>query len=61
MSLKCSSLYLKQYRLNTPELLSNGEASVTANIIGDVYAHPSSKVHPTAKVMCSPIHSTLNQ
>ncbi|GLJ08966.1 hypothetical protein SUGI_0099410 [Cryptomeria japonica] len=50
MSLKCSSLYLKQYRLNTPELLSNGDASVTANIIGDVYVHPSSKIHPTAKI-----------
>ncbi|KAH9306604.1 hypothetical protein KI387_011008, partial [Taxus chinensis] len=50
MSLRCSSLYLKQYRLNTPKLLSNGDATVTANIIDDVYVHPSSKVHPTAKI-----------
>eukprot|EP01018_Ginkgo_biloba_P013002 Gb_10059 [translate_table: standard] len=51
MSLRCSSLYLKQYHRNTPELLSNGETTiVSANIIGDVYIHPSSKIHLTAKI-----------
>lgn len=50
MSLRCSSLYLKQYHIKTPELLSSADAIMTVNIIGDVYIHPSSKIHPTAKI-----------
>lgn len=48
MSLKCSALYLSQFRHNSPDLLATGTRSLT--IVGDVYVHPSAKVHPTAKV-----------
>ncbi|CAN4086159.1 unnamed protein product [Withania somnifera] len=50
MSLKCSGLYLAQYRSTSPHLLSSGDGSKTATISGDVYIHPSAKVHPTAKI-----------
>lgn len=50
MSLRCSSLYLEQYHMKTPELLSTANPIMTVNIIGDVYIHPSSKIHPTAKI-----------
>ncbi|CAN6448547.1 unnamed protein product [Victoria cruziana] len=48
MSLKCSALYLSQFRHNSPDLLATGTRSLT--IVGDVYVHPSAKVHPTAKI-----------
>ncbi|KAL5722346.1 mannose-1-phosphate guanylyltransferase [Ranunculus cassubicifolius] len=50
MSLKCSGLYLGQFRFTSPNLLAYGDGSKNANIIGDVYVHPSAKVHPTAKI-----------
>ncbi|PHT31714.1 hypothetical protein CQW23_28051 [Capsicum baccatum] len=50
MSLKCSGLYLAQYRSTSPHLLASGDGSKTATISGDVYIHPSAKVHPTAKI-----------
>ncbi|KAJ4974167.1 hypothetical protein NE237_007341 [Protea cynaroides] len=45
MSLKCSALYLAQFRFTSPHLLASGNT-----VIGDVYIHPSAKVHPTAKI-----------
>lgn len=50
MSLKCSGLYLSQFRLTSPHLLAGGDGIRSASIVGDVYLHPSAKVHPTAKV-----------
>lgn len=50
MSLRCSSLYLTQYRQTAPELLAKGDGVKTATFVGDVYVHPSAKIHPTAKV-----------
>ncbi|WOK92323.1 mannose-1-phosphate guanyltransferase alpha-like [Canna indica] len=50
ISLKCSSLYLAQYRYTSPHLLASGDGTKTATIIGDVYIHPSAKVHPSAKI-----------
>lgn len=50
MSLKCSSLYLAQFRLTSPHLLACGEGKRSATVIGDVYVHPSAKIHPTAKI-----------
>ncbi|KDP31156.1 hypothetical protein JCGZ_11532 [Jatropha curcas] len=50
MSLKCSALYLAQFRYTSPHLLASGDGSRSATIIGDVYIHPSAKVHPTAKI-----------
>ncbi|KAF5746854.1 mannose-1-phosphate guanyltransferase alpha-like isoform X1 [Tripterygium wilfordii] len=50
MSLKCSALYLAQFRSISPHLLANGDGNKSAKIIGDVYVHPSAKVHPTAKI-----------
>ncbi|KAI4336084.1 hypothetical protein L6164_014658 [Bauhinia variegata] len=50
MSLKCSVLYLSQFRHTTPHLLATGDGTKSAAIIGDVYIHPSAKVHPTAKI-----------
>ncbi|KAL5987035.1 hypothetical protein ACLOJK_041030 [Asimina triloba] len=49
MSLKCSSLYLSQFRFTSPHLLASGDGSKGATIIGDVYVHPSAKVHTSAK------------
>ncbi|XP_057482587.1 uncharacterized protein LOC130769313 [Actinidia eriantha] len=50
MHLKCSGLYLAQFRLNSPNLLANGDGTRSATIVGDVYVHPSAKIHPTAKI-----------
>ncbi|KAJ4848341.1 hypothetical protein Tsubulata_034416 [Turnera subulata] len=50
MSLRCSGLYLSQFRFTSPQLLASGDGSKSATIIGDVYIHPSAKVHPTAKI-----------
>ncbi|KAI5072387.1 hypothetical protein GOP47_0012493 [Adiantum capillus-veneris] len=50
MSLRCSALYLAQYRQTAPEFLAKGDGVRSATYIGDVYVHPSAKVHPTAKV-----------
>ncbi|OMO77563.1 hypothetical protein CCACVL1_14968 [Corchorus capsularis] len=50
MSLKCSALYLAQFRLTSPNLLASGDGTKSATIIGDVYIHPSAKVHPSAKI-----------
>ncbi|XP_059643720.1 uncharacterized protein LOC132285547 [Cornus florida] len=50
MSLKCSALYLAQFRFTSPHLLASGDGTKSATITGDVYIHPSAKVHPTAKI-----------
>ncbi|CAM0871902.1 unnamed protein product [Alopecurus aequalis] len=50
MSLRCSGLYLSQFRHTSPHLLASGDGKKSATIIGDVYIHPSAKVHPTAKI-----------
>lgn len=50
MSLKCSALYLAQFRYTSPHLLSSGDGEKSASIIGNVFIHPSAKVHPTAKI-----------
>ncbi|KAF5957592.1 hypothetical protein HYC85_004817 [Camellia sinensis] len=50
MSLKCSGLYLAQFRFTSPHVLASGDGTKNASIIGDVFIHPSAKVHPTAKI-----------
>ncbi|KAK4272060.1 hypothetical protein QN277_020660 [Acacia crassicarpa] len=50
ISLKCSELYLAQFRSTSPYLLASGDGKKNATIVGDVYIHPSAKVHPTAKI-----------
>jgi hypothetical protein len=50
MALRCSSLYLAQYRSTMPELLASGDGKRLPTILGDVFIHRSAKVHPTAKV-----------
>ncbi|KAF8031799.1 hypothetical protein BT93_D0879 [Corymbia citriodora subsp. variegata] len=50
LSLKCSGLYLAQFRLTSPHLLASGDGKRSATVVGDVYVHPSAKVHPTAKI-----------
>ncbi|CAN6477660.1 unnamed protein product [Victoria cruziana] len=50
MSLRCSSLYLSQFRHTCPKLLASGDGIRRATIIGNVYIHPSAKVHHTAKI-----------
>ncbi|KAA3459366.1 mannose-1-phosphate guanyltransferase alpha-like isoform X1 [Gossypium australe] len=50
MSLKCSGLYLAQFRYTSPDLLAGGDGTKSASFVGDVYVHPSAKVHPTAKI-----------
>nr|CAB3496714.1 unnamed protein product [Digitaria exilis] len=50
MSLRCSGLYLSQFRHTNPHLLASGDGKRTATIVGDVYIHPSAKVHPTSKI-----------
>ncbi|KAH6781212.1 ADP-glucose pyrophosphorylase family protein [Perilla frutescens var. hirtella] len=50
MSLKCSGLYLAQFRITSPHLLASGDGTKKATVSGDVYVHPSAKVHPTAKI-----------
>jgi mannose-1-phosphate guanylyltransferase len=54
MALRCSGLYLAQYRRTNPNLLASGDGPNTATIVGDVYVHPSAKIHPTAKVSRPP-------
>ncbi|KAB2073251.1 hypothetical protein ES319_A07G070500v1 [Gossypium barbadense] len=49
-SLKCSGLYLAQFRFTSPNLLASGDGTKTATIIGEVNIHPSAKVHPSAKI-----------
>lgn len=51
MSLKCSALYLSQFRHTSPHLLAGGSDTRCATVVGDVYIHPSAKVHVTAKVV----------
>lgn len=50
MALRCSSLYLAQYRVTMPELLATGDGKRSPTIIGDVFIHRSAKVHPTVKL-----------
>ncbi|CAL1406452.1 unnamed protein product [Linum trigynum] len=50
MSLKCSALYLAQFRFTSPHLLASGDGSKSATIVGDVYIHRSAKIHSTAKI-----------
>lgn len=50
MALRCSGLYLAQYRRTNPALLATGDGPGRPAIVGDVYVHPSAKIHPTAKV-----------
>ncbi|GJN30656.1 hypothetical protein PR202_gb18981 [Eleusine coracana subsp. coracana] len=50
MSLRCSGLYLSQYRHTSPHLLASGDGKRSATVVGDVYIHPSAKVHPTSKI-----------
>ncbi|XP_010029243.2 mannose-1-phosphate guanyltransferase alpha isoform X1 [Eucalyptus grandis] len=50
ISLKCSGLYLAQFRLTSPHLLASGDGTRSATVVGDVFVHPSAKVHPTAKI-----------
>ncbi|XP_027358351.1 mannose-1-phosphate guanyltransferase alpha-like isoform X2 [Abrus precatorius] len=50
MSLKCSELYLAQFRHTSPHLLASGDGKKNSTIVGDVYIHPSAKVHPSAKI-----------
>ncbi|KAG8384774.1 hypothetical protein BUALT_Bualt04G0153500 [Buddleja alternifolia] len=50
MSIKCSALYLAQFRVTSPHLLASGDGKKNATVVGDVYIHPSAKVHPTAKI-----------
>ncbi|KAH0885809.1 hypothetical protein HID58_061905 [Brassica napus] len=50
-SLKCSDLYLSQFRETSPHLLASGDGTnKKPMIVGDVYIHPSVKLHPTAKI-----------
>uniref|UniRef100_A0A1J3GGR5 Mannose-1-phosphate guanyltransferase alpha-B n=1 Tax=Noccaea caerulescens TaxID=107243 RepID=A0A1J3GGR5_NOCCA len=50
MSLRCSGLYLAQYWLTSPQLLASGDGTTSAIVVGDVFIHPSAKVHRTAKI-----------
>ncbi|KAE9590401.1 putative mannose-1-phosphate guanylyltransferase [Lupinus albus] len=50
MSLKCSELYLAQFRYTSPHLLASGDGKRNPTVVGDVYIHPSAKVHPSAKI-----------
>lgn len=50
MSIKCSDLYLAQFRSTSPHLLASGDGNRNATVVGDVYVHPSARVHPTAKI-----------
>lgn len=49
LMLKCSDLYLSQYRQTSPDMLASNRAG-GPSIVGNVYLHPSAKVHPTAKL-----------
>ncbi|XP_022738096.1 mannose-1-phosphate guanyltransferase alpha-B-like isoform X2 [Durio zibethinus] len=59
MSLKCSALYLAQFRFTSPNLLASGDGTKNATIIGDVYIHPSAKVHPSAKENAVVFHAIV--
>ncbi|XP_004489346.1 uncharacterized protein [Cicer arietinum] len=50
LSLRCSELYLAQFRHTSPHLLASGDGIKNATIVGDAYIHPSAKVHPSAKI-----------
>ncbi|XP_022895347.1 mannose-1-phosphate guanyltransferase alpha-like [Olea europaea var. sylvestris] len=50
ISIKCSALYLAQFRIASPDLLAKGDGTKNATVVGDVCIHPSAKVHPTAKI-----------
>ncbi|KAK4795051.1 hypothetical protein SAY86_013045 [Trapa natans] len=50
MSLKCSGLYLSQFRITSPNVLARGDGMKSPFVAGDVYIHPSAKIHPTAKI-----------
>ncbi|KAI3801350.1 hypothetical protein L1987_29454 [Smallanthus sonchifolius] len=50
MSLKCSALYLAQFRHKSPGLLAYGDGTKNPMVVGDVCIHPSAKIHPTAKI-----------
>ncbi|KAJ7565933.1 hypothetical protein O6H91_02G081900 [Diphasiastrum complanatum] len=50
MSIRCSSLYLAQYRSTLSELLAKGDGQRGPTIVGNVFVHPSAKTHPTAKI-----------
>nr|XP_009380094.1 PREDICTED: mannose-1-phosphate guanyltransferase alpha-like isoform X1 [Musa acuminata subsp. malaccensis]XP_018675003.1 PREDICTED: mannose-1-phosphate guanyltransferase alpha-like isoform X1 [Musa acuminata subsp. malaccensis] len=50
MSLRCSELYLSQFRRTAPHLLATGDGTRSPSITGDVFIHPSAKVHVTAKI-----------
>ncbi|KAL8251289.1 hypothetical protein R6Q59_034982 [Mikania micrantha] len=50
MSLKCSALYLAQFRYKSPGILACGDGTKNPMVIGDVYIHPSAKVHSTSKI-----------
>ncbi|KAJ6970420.1 hypothetical protein NC653_034877 [Populus alba x Populus x berolinensis] len=50
MSLKCSGLYLAQFRFTSPHLLAGGDGSKTATIVDDVYIHPSAKIGPNVSI-----------
>uniref|UniRef100_A0A2P2KZF4 Uncharacterized protein MANES_06G100100 n=1 Tax=Rhizophora mucronata TaxID=61149 RepID=A0A2P2KZF4_RHIMU len=59
ISLKCSQLYLAQYRYCSPILLATGDGIKSPSIVGDVYIHPSAKMHPTAKVVIARFQKTV--
>ncbi|XP_019702141.1 uncharacterized protein [Elaeis guineensis] len=59
MSLKCSALYLSQFRHTSSHLLAGGGDTRCATIVGDVYIHPSAKVHVTAKENAIAINSIV--
>ena len=61
MHLKCSGLYLSQFRLTSPHVLASGDGTKSATIVGDVYVHPSAKIHPTAKVVLSHLLTFVSQ
>ncbi|KAI3826780.1 hypothetical protein L1987_00835 [Smallanthus sonchifolius] len=46
MSLKCSTLYLAQFRHKSPGLLAYGDGTKNPTVVGDVCIHPSAKIHP---------------
>ncbi|KAK6920764.1 Nucleotidyl transferase domain [Dillenia turbinata] len=50
MSLKCSALYLAQFRHTSHHLLTSGNGTKSAAIIGDVYIHPSAKIGPNVSI-----------
>ncbi|URE16289.1 mannose-1-phosphate guanyltransferase [Musa troglodytarum] len=50
ISLRCSALYLAQYRHISPHLLATGNGSKSPTIIGDVYIHPSAKIGPNVSI-----------